>query len=217
MPVDGGPAAAPGGDHDRQPGVAQTFDISGDGALGDIKRISELPVRKPATARAQLLNDEMLALNPAQHQMSITGISRLLPDGSVHASHRNHDTGLSRYPYNVAFMNTQTIAQEFFETYTNALLARDAEALAGLYTVPALIQFPQQAIAVADARQTEDFFQGAFGQYQGVSTADATVVVVAATAHSMWADVTWEYDGDVPGERNMYQLARSNGSGRLPS
>lgn len=114
-------------------------------------------------------------------------------------------------------MNTQTIAQEFFETYTNALLARDAEALAGLYTVPALIQFPQQAIAVADARQTEDFFQGAFGQYQGVSTADATVVVVAATAHSMWADVTWEYDGDVPGERNMYQLARSNGSGRLPS
>jgi hypothetical protein len=68
-----------------------------------------------------------------------------------------------------------------------------------------------QPITVADAAQTEEFFAGAFGQYEGVSQAHAAVTVVAETGHSLWAVVTWRYDGDVPGERNMYQFVRTAG------
>lgn len=105
-------------------------------------------------------------------------------------------------------MTENTIAREFFDTYTGALLDRDAAAIAAHYAVPALIEFPDQRILVTDAAQTEEFFAGAFGQYEGVVKAHATVSVVAATAHSVWADVTWDYDDAAPGERNLYQLVR---------
>ncbi|QGH70903.1 hypothetical protein GCE65_02965 [Pseudactinotalea sp. HY158] len=75
--------------------------------------------------------------------------------------------------------------------------------------MPALIEFPEQAIVVSDPRQTEEFFAGAFGQYAGVSATDAAVAVVAASRHSIWADVTWNHHGGAPDERNMYQLVRS--------
>jgi ketosteroid isomerase-like protein len=105
-------------------------------------------------------------------------------------------------------MNEHTIAREFFETYTRALLDRNADAIAALYAVPALIAFPGQVIAVADRAQTAAFFASAFGQYDGVTDARAAVDVVAETGHSVWADVTWTYTGPAPGERNMYQLLR---------
>ena len=76
------------------------------------------------------------------------------------------------------------------------------------YGVPALIEFPDQRIAVTDSSQTEGFFNGAFGQYEGVAEARARVDVVAETAHSLWADVTWTYDGGAPAEENIYQLVR---------
>ncbi|MFB6394920.1 hypothetical protein [Polymorphospora lycopeni] len=102
-------------------------------------------------------------------------------------------------------MSENPIARDFFETYTRALLDRDARAIAEHYAVPALIEFPDHPVAVSDAAQTEAFFAGAFGQYEGVTDARADVHVVAATGHSLWADVSWSYDG-APGERNMYQL-----------
>lgn len=103
-------------------------------------------------------------------------------------------------------MSEYTTAREFFDVYTRALLDRDAKAIAGHYAVPALIEFPGQAIAVSEASQTEEFFAGAFGQYEGVWAIDAAVDVVAATSHSIWADVTWDHHGGAPDERNMYQL-----------
>lgn len=106
-------------------------------------------------------------------------------------------------------MTENTIAEEFFDTYTRALLDRDAAAIAEHYAVPGLIEFPDQPIAVTAVEQTEQFFAGAFGQYEGVSTARPHVEVVAATDHSIWADVTWDYDGGAPGEHNLYQLVRS--------
>jgi ketosteroid isomerase-like protein len=106
-------------------------------------------------------------------------------------------------------MSAEAVAREFFDGYTRALLDRDVAAIAAHYAVPALIEFPDQAIAVSDTSQTEAFFAGAFGQYEGVTTASAAVDVVAATGHSVWADVTWSYDGGVPGERSMYQLVRT--------
>lgn len=98
---------------------------------------------------------------------------------------------------------------EFFDTYTRALIDRDAAAIADHYAVPAQIEFPGQRIAVTDASQTEGFFAGAFGQYEGVTDIDATVEVVAATGHSIWADVTWRYHGGSTDERNMYQLVHT--------
>lgn len=100
------------------------------------------------------------------------------------------------------------VATEFFAAYAKALLDRDAEAIAAHYAVPALIEFPGQRIVVTDAAQTVEFFAGAFAQYEGVTEADAVVEVVAATGHSIWADVSWDYHGAASSERNMYQLVR---------
>lgn len=105
-------------------------------------------------------------------------------------------------------MTENATADQFFETYARALLDRDAAAIGAQYGVPALIEFPDQRVAVTDSSQTEGFFNGAFGQYEGVAEAHARVDVVAETAHSIWADVTWTYDGGAPAERNMYQLVR---------
>ncbi|MFC7622360.1 hypothetical protein [Microlunatus sp. GCM10028923] len=112
-------------------------------------------------------------------------------------------------------MNDNSIAREFFDTYARALLDRDAHAVAELYAVPALIEFPDQAIAVSDAGQTAEFFAGAFGQYSEVTDADAAVTVVAATSHSIWADVAWDHHGGAPDERNMYQLVRTGEGWRI--
>src|SRR5699024_846113 len=69
---------------------------------------------------------------------------------------------------------------ESFDTYTRALIGRDAAAIADHYAVPALIEFPAQRISVTDAGQTESFFAGAFGQYEAVTEADAVVSVIAS-------------------------------------
>src|SRR5699024_6639690 len=92
---------------------------------------------------------------------------------------------------------------EFFDTYTRALIDRDAAAIADHYAVPALIEFPGQRISVTNAGQTESFFAGVFGQYEAVTEVDAAVSVIASTGHSIWADVDWHYHGGAPDERNM--------------
>lgn len=95
--------------------------------------------------------------------------------------------------------------ETFFDRYAAALLARDARAIAGMYAVPSLILFPGQSIAVDDAEQTEKFFASAWGQYDGVDSIDRQVGLVAEAPGSVWADVTWLYDGE-PRERFIYQL-----------
>ena len=112
-------------------------------------------------------------------------------------------------------MSQSAIAREFFDAYTRALLARDARTIASHYAVPALIVFPQQLIAVSEAKQTEDFFTSAFSQYKDVSVAQATVEVVAATSDSIWSAVSWDYQGGAPNERNMYQLVRSGDTWKI--
>lgn len=95
---------------------------------------------------------------------------------------------------------------QFFDAYTRALLDRDAAAIADHYAVPALIEFPGQRILVTDAEQTKSFFESAFEQYEKVTDVDVVATVAASTGHSIWADVTWKYQGGAPDERNMYQL-----------
>lgn len=111
-------------------------------------------------------------------------------------------------------MIQDTIAEKFFDDYRRALLGRDASAIAAYYAVPALIEFPDQRPGHRRP-QTEEFFAGAFGQYEGVSRADAAVKVLAQTGHNLWADVTWSYDGHAPQERNLYQLLRPAGDWKI--
>ena len=96
-------------------------------------------------------------------------------------------------------------AHEFFRIYTDALLARDADGLADLYAVPALIAFPQQSIVVTDAAQTREFFASSWEQYHGVTEVEPAIEVLSSCPHSIWADVEWTYDGE-PRERFVYQL-----------
>lgn len=93
----------------------------------------------------------------------------------------------------------------FFDRYQAALLERDAARIATMYAVPGLILFPETSVAVASQDQTEQFFAVSFGQYEGVTEVDHEVTIIAETSHSVWADVTWSYDGR-PRERFCYQL-----------
>lgn len=77
-------------------------------------------------------------------------------------------------------MHETTEAREFFQAYAQALLNRDAKAIAKHYSVPGLIAAPEQLIAISEATQTEEFFASAFDQYAGINKADPEVRIVAA-------------------------------------
>ncbi|MCB7136050.1 hypothetical protein [Cellulosimicrobium marinum] len=111
-------------------------------------------------------------------------------------------------------MDTTTRTREFFDGYRRALLARDEQALADLYAVPALILFPGRSLPVTDREQTAEFFASAFGQYEEVAGMTAEVVVVAQAPHSVWADVTWRHD-TLESERFVYQLLDESGIWRI--
>ncbi|QPZ38402.1 nuclear transport factor 2 family protein [Paramicrobacterium chengjingii] len=106
-------------------------------------------------------------------------------------------------------MSATETTQTFFDAYAQALLDRDAAAIAQLYAVPSLILFPGQSIAVTSVEQTEQFFASSFEQYHGVSEAHSDITVVAEAEHSLWADVTWTYGGERR-ERFIYQLVRAD-------
>lgn len=93
---------------------------------------------------------------------SSTGVNRPRPI-DVSKTHRR----------SVESMDENGIALAFFDSYTRAMLERDAGGVASHYAVPCLIEFPDQAIAISHARQTEEFFAGAFAQYQEVTAANA--------------------------------------------
>lgn len=95
--------------------------------------------------------------------------------------------------------------EKFFATYQAGLLARDEKRIAALYAVPSLILFPGTAIAVSDPAQTEQFFAGSWDQYAGVTEAEHRIRVMGEAPGTVWADVTWRYDG-ADRERFCYQL-----------
>jgi len=101
--------------------------------------------------------------------------------------------------------DTSDKTYEFFERYAGALLARDEKAIAGMYAVPSLILFPGRSIPVSDANQTEEFFAASWSQYDGVDAVDKQIAVMGEAPGSVWADVTWSYNGK-PRERFCYQL-----------
>ena len=111
--------------------------------------------------------------------------------------------------------NAEQVAGAFFATYAEALLRRDADAIAEHYATPALIEFPQAAIPVSERAQTRDFFETAFAQYRDVTQTYHTIKVAACGPHSIWADVSWNHHGGAPDERLMYQLTHHEGTWRI--
>lgn len=109
---------------------------------------------------------------------------------------------------------TNAMADDFFERYAAALVARDARTIANMYAVPALILFPGTSIPVGDARETEEFFAASMGQYDGVDAVDKEVVIMGEAPGSVWVDVTWSYDGRRQ-ERFCYQLIDGSGGYRI--
>lgn len=98
-----------------------------------------------------------------------------------------------------------TIVTDFFAAYAEALLARDERAIAGMYSVPALILFPGESIAVKKQKQTEQFFASGWEQYRGITAAVPDITVMRYAPGSIWVDVAWTYGGAVQ-ERFCYQL-----------
>lgn len=103
---------------------------------------------------------------------------------------------------------TNTTVERFFDRYAAALLARDERTMGRLYAVPSLILFPGDPIVVSDAAQTEQFFATSWAQYGGVDAVAKHVNVMAEAPGTVWADVTWSYDGQ-PRECFCYQLVGS--------
>ena len=52
-------------------------------------------------------------------------------------THRNRDIGVSGFERSVDAMTNSTIVQQFFDSYTRALLGRDSKAIAEHYGAPA--------------------------------------------------------------------------------
>ena len=104
--------------------------------------------------------------------------------------------------------------EKFFDNYAAALLARDEKAVATMYAVPSLILFPGTSIAVSDEKQTEEFFATTWGQYEGVDSVEHDIRILGEAPHSVWADVTWSWDGQ-PRERLCYQLVDVAGEYRI--
>ena len=105
----------------------------------------------------------------------------------------------------VAEQTTQQKADQFFERYAAALLARDESAVSRLYAVPSLIVFPGRLLAVTEEGQTRAFFASAWDQYEGVQDMEKQVRVMAEAPGTVWADVTWSRHGRER-ERFCYQL-----------
>ena len=108
---------------------------------------------------------------------------------------------------------TRPEVEEFFDRYADALLARDAPAVAALYAVPSLILFPGQSIPVTDAQQTEEFFASSWAQYEGVDRVDRSIAIMGGGPGTTWADVTWIYGSG--SEHFCYQLIATPGGTQI--
>lgn len=82
-----------------------------------------------------------------------------------------------------------------------------------MYAVPSLILCPGKSIPVSDANQTEAFFATSWSQYEGVDAVDKQIVVMGESPGSVWADVTWSYDGKTA---RAVLLPARGGQRRLP-
>lgn len=82
-----------------------------------------------------------------------------------------------------------------------------ADVFAELYSVPSLILFPGNHIAVTSQEQTREFFDSSWAQYEGVDAVTNDIEVIGEAPGTLWVDVAWTYDGEVR-ERFVYQLAK---------
>ena len=153
----------------------------------------------------QPLDQCLLPFDASKGQQPVAGSCRQ-PNPLVHEQTVKDDMGLAALVPIVPVMTPSIeLARRFFDRYEAGLLARDEKAISGMYAVPSLILFPGNSIAVTDARQTEEFFASSWSQYDEVDEVDKQITIMGEAAGSIWADVTWSYQGRAR-ERFCYQL-----------
>ncbi|BDH78571.1 hypothetical protein ATCC27039_26970 [Actinomyces naeslundii] len=70
--LDADATASAGDDRDRHTGVAQSFDVAGNGPLRHTQLIGETTEGEPVRAGMQSLDEVLLALHPPQGQVWVT-------------------------------------------------------------------------------------------------------------------------------------------------
>ncbi len=110
--------------------------------------------------------------------------------------------------------------EAFFASYGEALGSRDVKAIGEHWGVPGLVLSDDGAIPIAKAREIEDFFGGAMGQYQKVSSANATIRSVIALSRDLaGCEIAWEHRDKIGkpigGEEGFYVLRREAGRLRI--
>lgn len=70
--LDGGATASAGGHGDRHAGVAQPFQVAGNGPLGHVQVGGETAEGEPLRAGMQSLDEVLLTLHPPQGQVGVT-------------------------------------------------------------------------------------------------------------------------------------------------
>jgi hypothetical protein len=116
-------------------------------------------------------------------------------------------------------VSTQEI-ENFFADYATALAGREASTIAGHWAAPGLVLSDDGAIPYTKIKDVEDFFGGAMGQYQKVSSTSATVRSALPLAENVvGCDIFWEHrdktNKPIGGEEGFYVLKRSGGRLRI--
>lgn len=103
--------------------MAKTLNITGDRSVGDAEPVTEFAEGDTLTTAVQHLDELLMSLHTAQHQ---TVVAR-----GGWSNHFNDTKSLSKYDKRVSWlvgsvapMNADTIAHDFFDTYSHALVAR---------------------------------------------------------------------------------------------
>ena len=108
--------------------------------------------------------------------------------------------------------------EAFFADYAVALAGREPKSIAEYWAAPGLVLSNEGAIPYAKKKEVEDFFGGAMGQYQKVSSTSATIrTALPLAANIVGCEIIWEHRDKtgkpIGGEEGFYVLKR--GEGRL--
>ena len=103
--------------------------------------------------------------------------------------------------------------EAFFTSYGEALGGGDVKAIGEHWGVPGLVLSDDGAIAVARAKEVEELFGGAMGQYQKVSSAVASIrSVITLSRDVAGCEIAWEHRDKIGkpigGEEGFYVLRR---------
>ncbi len=212
----------PGHGLDGYPRLAQPGQVALDRTQADPEPLGQHRAGHRDRAGAEELDQPLLALDPAQGEVVVTGGGgERVHTGEITA------TGVAGLGPSVEDMDqiptaTETV-DDFFARYTGYLTDGDLDGLAGIYSYPALAVSAQGCLAITDPQQTRDFFaqNRAFYHSRGIHRVSARDIVTDVEVPGVWVGrlVLQNHDAGgcpVDGERNAYQIVTlADGSRRI--